>query len=92
MEAGRDTGLLPINSLLMDFEELPREHTPQAYASGLGALRALLDYLLDGPGKFDADSIRYLNDWHSRMNSILFAWERGGERIRRAASVRPELR
>jgi two-component system chemotaxis sensor kinase CheA len=79
VEAGKDTGLLPINSLIMDFEELPREGAPAVLATGLAAVRALLDQILDGPGKFTGESIRFLNDWHSWMNAVLTAWERGGE-------------
>jgi two-component system, chemotaxis family, sensor kinase CheA len=79
VEAGKDTGLLPINSLLMDFEELPREDAPSILATGLAAARALLDQILDGPGTFAGDSIRFLNDWHSWMSSVLTAWQRGGE-------------
>jgi len=78
VEAGRDTGLLPINSLIMDFEELSREGAPAALASGLAAVRALLDQILDGPGKFTGESIQFLNDWHAWMSSVLMAWERGG--------------
>ena len=35
VEAGKDTGLLPINSLLMDFEELPRDGAPAVFACGV---------------------------------------------------------
>lgn len=77
MEAGKDTGLLPINSLLMDFEELPNDGAPASLASGLAAARALLDQILDGPGTFSGESIRFLNEWHSWMSAVLTAWERG---------------
>ena len=79
VEAGRDTGLLPVNSLVMDFEELPRDDAPAILASGLTAARALLDQILDGPGIFTGESIRFLNDWHAWMSSVLTAWERGGK-------------
>jgi two-component system, chemotaxis family, sensor kinase CheA len=79
VEEGQDTGLLPINSLVMDFEELPREGAPAVFGTGLAAARALLDQILDGPGKFTGESIRFFNDWHSWMNSVLTAWERSGE-------------
>ncbi len=79
VEAGKDTGLLPINSLVMDFEELPRQGVPAVLATGLAAVRALLDRILDGSGKFTDESIRFLNEWHARMSSVLTAWERGGE-------------
>jgi two-component system chemotaxis sensor kinase CheA len=77
VEAGKDTGLLPINSLIMDLEELPRDGTPAVLAQGLAAVRTLLDQILDGPGVFAGESVRWLNEWHSWMNSGLTAWERG---------------
>jgi two-component system chemotaxis sensor kinase CheA len=77
VEAGRDAGLLPINSLLMDFEELPRDRAPAILATGLAAARMLLDQILDGSGIFTGESIRFLNEWHSWMSSVLTAWERG---------------
>ena len=70
VEAGRDTGLLPINSLLMDFEELPRDGAPTILATGLTAARDLLDQILDGPGIFTGESIQFLNGWHSWMSSV----------------------
>ncbi len=77
VEAGKDTGLLPINSLVMDFEELPREGAPEVLSPGLTAIRGLLDQMLDGPGVFAGESIRFLNEWHAWMSSVLAAWERG---------------
>jgi two-component system chemotaxis sensor kinase CheA len=77
VEAGRDTGLLPINSLVIDFEELPRRDAPAIFASGLAAVRTLLDQILDGTGIFSVESILFLNQWHAWMSSVLTAWERG---------------
>ncbi len=77
VEVGRDIGLLPINSLLMDFEELPRDDAPTIVTTGLAAARRLLDQILDGAGTFTDDSIRFLNEWHACMSSVLAAWERG---------------
>jgi two-component system chemotaxis sensor kinase CheA len=77
VEAGQDTGLLPINSLVMDFEELPRVDAPAELTAGLGAIRSWLDKILDGTGKFTAETIRSLNEWHGWMTSLLRAWERG---------------
>jgi len=79
VEAGKDTGLLPINSLIMDLEEVPREGSPAEYAASLTAVRSILDQILDGSGKFTDESIQFLNDWHAGMSSILTAWERGGK-------------
>lgn len=78
VQAGQDAGLLPINSLVMDFEELPREGAPEGFGQGLAALRRLLDQILDGPGKFSDEAIRFLNEWHAGMCVVLAAWERGG--------------
>lgn len=79
VEAGKDTGLLPINSLVMDFEELPRGSAPAVFVAGLATARRLLDHILDGAGHFTEESIRFLNRWHSWMSAVLTAWERGGE-------------
>ncbi len=79
VEAGKDTGLLPINSLVMDFEELPHESAPAPFRDGLAAARALLDHILDGSGIFTNESIQFLNHWHSWMSAVLAAWERGSE-------------
>jgi two-component system chemotaxis sensor kinase CheA len=78
VQAGLDVGLLPINSLVMDFEELTREGAPEGFGQGLAALRRLLDQILDGPGKFSDEAIRFLNEWHAGMCAVLAAWERGG--------------
>jgi two-component system, chemotaxis family, sensor kinase CheA len=78
VEVGQDTGLLPVNSLIMDFEELPAQVAPEQYTAGLTAVRSLLDQILDGPGKFNEESIRFLNHWHAWMSAFLSAWQRGG--------------
>jgi two-component system chemotaxis sensor kinase CheA len=77
VEAGKDTGLLPINSLLMDIEEIPRDGALENLETGLTAARALLDQILDGQGIFSGESIRFLNEWHAWMSLVLSAWERG---------------
>src|SRR5262245_61710941 len=77
VEAGKDTGLLPINSLLMDFEEITRAGAPANLATGLTAARTLLDQILDRLGIVTRESILYLNQWHAWMSSVLTAWERG---------------
>lgn len=79
VRAGQDNGLLPINSLVMDLEELPREGAPAGLAAGLAAVRKVLDRILDGTGKFSEEAIRFLNEWQPWMGSIFSAWERGGE-------------
>lgn len=89
VESDADTGLLPINSLVMDFEELPRENAPAVLAAGLALVRTQLDQILDGSGKFTPESIQFLNHWHSWMSALLTAWERGGEMPPALAHWRP---
>lgn len=79
VEAGKDTGLLPINSLVMDLEGLPRTGAPTSLTAGLAVVRQQLDQVLDGPGKFTDSDIRFLNEWHGWMSALLRAWEHGVE-------------
>ncbi len=77
VEPAKDIGLLPINSLLMDLEELVQSGGPPAIGAGLAAARRWLDETLDGSGKFTGESISNLTAWHAWMSSALRAWERG---------------
>lgn len=79
VEAGKDTGLLPINSFVMDLEELAQADAPPGVRSGLVTVRRWLDAILDGTGKFTAESILNLNAWHAWMQTALSAWERGAD-------------
>ncbi len=74
-----DAGLLPLNSLLMDLEELTGKETPPRLVSALSAARGWMDLILDGTGKFTTDSISKFNQWHSWMSTALTDWERGVE-------------
>jgi len=79
VEPGHDTGLLPINGFVMDLEELAQGDAPPGVRSGLGTARRWLDAILDGTGKFTAESIVNLNAWHAWMQLALNAWERGAD-------------
>ncbi|MBN9694008.1 MAG: Hpt domain-containing protein, partial [Verrucomicrobia bacterium] len=76
VEPESDTGLLPINSLVMDFEEFVAPLAPAPIGAATAALRRWLDQILDGSGRFTADSVRQMNAWHGWMTSALLAWER----------------
>src|SRR5262245_14938608 len=90
VEPDQDTGLLPINSLVMDLEELAQPVAPPAVATGLSVARGWLDQTLDGSGRFTADSIRNFNEWHLWMSSALAAWEKGAAMpVLPSAWVRP---
>jgi two-component system, chemotaxis family, sensor kinase CheA len=73
----QDTGLLPINRLVMDLEELAETDTPPSLSAGLQVARAWLDQTLDGTGKFTEETIRNFNQWHGRMAAVLQAWQTG---------------
>ncbi|MCE9543626.1 MAG: chemotaxis protein CheA [Verrucomicrobia bacterium] len=75
----QDTGLLPLNSLLMDLEELTGKETPRGLVSALSVARGWMDLILDGTGKFTPDSISNFNQWHSWMSSALSDWAVGEE-------------
>lgn len=79
VEPGEDKGLLPINSFVMDLEELAQAGVPAPLATGLGAARRWLDQILDGPGKFSRDAIANFNAWHGWMGAALGAWQAGKE-------------
>ena len=76
IEPDRDTGLLPINSLVMDLEEFVVPHAPAPIGAATATIRRWLDQILDGSGLFTAPSIRHLNEWQIWMTSALLAWER----------------
>ena len=75
----QDTGLLPLNSLLMDLEELTGKETPRGLVSALSVARGWMDLILDGTGKFTPDSISNFNQWHYWMSSALSDWAVGEE-------------
>ena len=73
----QDTGLLPINRLVMDLEELAETDVPPALSVGLQVARAWLDQTLDGAGKFTEETIRNFNQWHEWIVAVLQAWQTG---------------
>jgi hypothetical protein len=77
VEPGLDTGLLPINSFVMDLEELAQAGAPPEIQQGLATARRWLDEILDGTGKFSPAAIPNFTGWHAWMNGALAAWARG---------------
>ena len=73
----QDAGILPINRFVMDLEEFPEGDVPPFFTAGLKVARAWLDQTLDGPGKFNDETIRNFNQWHTWMTSVLLAWQTG---------------
>jgi two-component system chemotaxis sensor kinase CheA len=75
----QDAGLLPLNSLLMDLEEVTAKVAPLAILSAIATARGWVDEILDGSGTFQTASIGKLNQWHTWMTSALGDWHRGAE-------------
>jgi two-component system chemotaxis sensor kinase CheA len=75
----QDAGLLPLNSLLMDLEEVTSKEAPLAVLSAIASARSWVDEILDGSGTFQTASISKLNQWHTWMTSALGDWHRGVE-------------
>lgn len=77
VEEGRDSGLLPLNSLLMDLEEFTVPVAPPELVQGIGTARGWFERILDGTGVFGVDDIRNLNAWHAWMTEALGVWKKG---------------
>ena len=69
-EPGSDAGLLPVNALLMDLEQLPAQFLPASLATAFARPRAWIDATLDGSGKFDAVTLGLLHDWHGWVMTV----------------------
>ncbi|MEN9573756.1 MAG: hypothetical protein RL514_1611 [Verrucomicrobiota bacterium] len=72
--AGTDTGLLPINSFVMQIEELA---LPPDLASAAKVGRKLVDQIFDTTGKFDDALITQLCEWTAWMEPAAEAGGRG---------------
>ena len=70
-EPGADTGLLPVNALLLDLEQLPAGTLPASLAAGLRLARGWVDATLDGSGRFSAETLRCLDEWHGWMTDCV---------------------
>jgi len=72
----QDTGLLPINSILMDLEDSVEQEAPTEVISAVAVARGWINQIFDGSGKFSAEAITNLTSWHEWMAQALAAWER----------------
>ena len=70
----KDDGLLPINRFVLDLEELAGGNLSAAWTRGLQVARGWLDRILDGNGRFTAESIGQFNEWHAYMVAVIDAW------------------
>lgn len=63
-EPGSDAGLLPVNALLMDLEQLPGQFLPAELHDALALPRRWIDAALDSSATFDQATLQHLQDWH----------------------------
>src|SRR4051812_48148024 len=77
VEPDKDTGLLPINSFVMDLEELAE--FPPTMAAAIADARRWLDETLDGSGKCTREFIHNFTAWHAWMMAAVKAWQRGAD-------------
>jgi len=73
-EAGKDSGLLPINSFVQQLEESVLQEAPRPIASAIKQARAKVDRLFDTTAKFDAETIEWLGAWHGWISTALERW------------------
>ncbi len=76
-EPGKDAGLLPVNCLLSDAEQIvASQATPAALVETTAQARKRVDQVFDS-GSFSAENLQHLRDWISWMQSALPAHQAG---------------
>ena len=79
-EVGKDSGLLPINSLLGQIEDMPLAAAgANAVASAVQLARKWIDQVFDASATFDAVTLRLLGEWGGWAQSAADAWISGGQ-------------
>ena len=74
---GTADGVLPVNALLMDLEQLPGIEADPIPAQAIEIARRWMDQVLDGDGFFSASTIQNLHAWHDWFLDHLLARETG---------------
>ena len=72
-----DAGLLAINAIIMDLEQLSPEELPPQVAAAVGTARTWLDGILDGTGRFSDEAVAFFQEWHDWMTEALTAAHTG---------------
>lgn len=74
-EPGKDSGLLPVNSFILQLEELAEKTPlPAPIAVAVKLARARVDQVFDASATFDTDSIAWLAEWQAWMEKALERW------------------
>lgn len=77
-EAGKDAGLLPINSLLCQIEELPLASAGEVWVDAIKLARKWIDRVFDTTATFDELTLRLLGEWGAWAQNVGDAWLTGG--------------
>jgi len=75
VEPGTDNGVLALNGLVMDLEDLDLMNAPPGLEEGIAVLRGWMEEVLDGPVTFDDQSIARLGEWHAWVSDFMLALE-----------------
>ena len=79
-EVGKDSGLLPINSLLGQIEDMPLAAAgANAVTFAVQLARKWIDQVFDASATFDAVTLRLLGEWGGWAQSAADAWISGGQ-------------
>lgn len=70
---GQDGGLLAVNSVVADLEDLVESVGLGPWSEGVELLRQWIDGAVQGEGVFDADLIARLEQWHGWMSGLIRA-------------------
>lgn len=74
-EPGKDSGLLPVNSFVLQLEEMAEKTPlPALIAVAVKLARARVDQVFDASATFDKDSIAWLAEWQAWMEKALERW------------------
>ena len=76
-EPGKDIGLLPINSFLLQLEDIvPQVSPPPELTNAVKLARVCVDKVFDTSAKFDDASLEWLSAWSTWMNTALERFEK----------------
>ena len=74
---GADTGLLPINSFLLELEEaVTKTPPPEPISVAIRNAREWLDHLIETTVLFDQEVLKKLGEWHDWMSRAIDQWDR----------------
>ncbi len=78
VEAGKDAGLLPVNSFVGELEDWVKgAGVPAEMKRAVGVARTWIDRLFDTTACFDAATVTNLGEWQAWMMAALPRWRNG---------------